>query len=569
MQTFAPRAVRVLLVLVAAGACSVEARAQAAPMTLTLDASDAPRRILEGKLVIPAKPGPLTLYYPKWIPGEHGPTGPITDVAGLRITANGKGIPWRRDDVDMYAIHCKVPQGADAVEVSLNFLSPPGGTGFSSAASCTPHLAMLNWNQVLLYPGGRPVREIQCRASLRLPAGWKFGTALPVRKQEGQLVEFEPVSLETLVDSPVVCGAHFRDVPIGPKGGPHSVALACDSAAGLEMSPAMKADLDRLIVEGEKLFGSRPYRSYKFLVALSDHVAHFGLEHHESSDNRMSERILLDDRMRKNWWAMLLPHEYVHSWNGKYRRPADMVTDTFQQAQRTRLLWVYEGLTQYLGVVLTARCGLWTPEQFRDYVAWAAEWAGNQRGRAWRPLDDTAAAAQLLFYARGDWASWRRGVDFYDEGLLLWLDIDTLIREKTQGKKSLDDFCRRFHGGESGPPQVKTFTLEDVVADLNAVVAHDWKGLLQKRVASPAKEPPLDGITRGGWKLTYGEKQTDLHEANDGEAKLIDLAASVGLVLKEDGTVADVVPGKSAHKAGVGPGMKLIAVNSRRYTAAL
>jgi predicted metalloprotease with PDZ domain len=230
---------------------------------------------------------------------------------------------------------------------------------------------------------------------------------------------------------------------------------------------------------------------------------------------------------------------------------------------------VYEGLTQYLGVVLTARSGLWTPEQFRDYLAWAAEWAGNQRGRAWRPLDDTAAAAQLLFYARGDWASWRRGVDFYDEGLLLWLDIDTLIREKTGGKKSLDDFCRRFHAGKSGPPQVRTFTLEDVVADLNAVVAHDWKGLLQKRVASPAKEPPLDGITRGGWKLTYGEKQTDLHEANDGEAKLIDLASSVGLVLKEDGTVADVVPGRSAHKAGVGPGMKLIAVNSRRYSAAL
>jgi predicted metalloprotease with PDZ domain len=564
---------RCLLALAILAAAPIAAEAQTSkgpPITLAFDATDAPRRILHATLTIPAQPGPLTLYYPKWIPGEHGPTGPVTDLAGLKITAAGKVIAWRRDDLDMYAIHCKVPAGADAVEVSLSFLTPPGGSGFTSGGSCTPQLAVLSFNQVLLYPSGRPTRQIECRASLKLPAGWKLGTALPVRKQQGQTTEFETVSLDTLVDSPVLCGAHFREIALGPTSGPpHYLAMACDSAAGLQISPAMKENLDRLVVEAHKLFGSRHYRSYKFLLALSDNIAHFGLEHHESSDNRVPERMLLEDRMRKSTWAMLLPHEFVHSWNGKYRRPADMVTDDFQQPQKTRMLWVYEGLTQYLGYVLTARCGLWTPERFRDNLAGIAEWAQNQRGRTWRPLEDTATAAQLLFYARGDWSALRRSVDFYDEGVLLWLEIDTLIREKTKGKRSLDDFCRRFYGGEDGKPSLRPFTLNDLVADLNAVLEYDWKEHLRKRVAAPTPTPPLEGIERAGWKLTYSDKPSDLQQGNEGEQKLIDLSASVGLALKEDGTVIDVIPGKAAHKAGVGPGMKLIAVNGRRYSASL
>jgi predicted metalloprotease with PDZ domain len=568
MSSFAPRVVSALAATLLLAAQAQAQAAKARPLTIEVDLTEAPRKLLKSRLVIPARPGPLKLYYPKWIPGEHGPTGPITDLAGLKITAAGKAIPWRRDEVDMYALHCTVPEGADAVEVALNFLTPATTTGFSSGACCTHSLAVLNWNQVVLYPAGRPARAIECQASLRLPAGWKLGTALPVRKTEGEMTSFGTVSLEELLDAPVLCGAHLRDIPIGPAGGvPHSIAIACDSAAALEVSPALKANLDRLVEEAYKLFGARHYRAYKFLLTLSDQVAHFGLEHHECSDNRVPERLLVDGRMTKGLWATLLPHEYVHSWNGKYRRPADMITDDFQKPQRTRLLWVYEGLTQYLGVVLAARSGLWTPEQFRDNLAQIAEWAQNQRGRTWRPLEDTAVAAQLLYAARADWASWRRSVDFYDEGILLWLDIDTLIRQKSDGKLSLDDFCRRFHGGEGGAPRVKGFTLDELAADLNAVVPHDWKRLLIERVTATSAAAPLDGLKRGGWKLAYGAKRSGLHETREGDDKVIDLTASVGLLLKEDGTVGDVIPGKAAHRAGVGPGMKLIAVNGRRWSA--
>jgi predicted metalloprotease with PDZ domain len=541
-----------------------------APLTLAVDATDAARKVLHARMVIPATPGPLTLVYPKWIPGEHAPTGPIADLAGLKISAGGKDIPWQRDDVDMYAFHVKVPEGANGIEVKLDYLSPALSGGFSSAASATSKLVVLNWNQVLLYPKGKPARDILCRARVRLPAGWKLGTALPITLQEGQETTFDPVSLETLVDSPVLCGLHFREVPLGQVNGkepPHFLVIAADSEAALELKPEVKANLDRLVAEAVALFGARHYQSYRFLLTLSDHVAHFGLEHHQSSDDRAAERTLLDDHFRKTFWGQLLPHEYVHSWNGKYRRPKDMVTDDFQGAQRTKMLWVYEGLTQYLGVVLTARSGLWTSGQFRDNLAYIANWAQNQRGRTWRSLEDTAVAAQLLYSSRSDWAAWRRGVDFYDEGVLLWLEVDTIIREKSKGKRSLDDFCRRFHGGKSGPAQLKPFTFAELVADLNAVEPHDWKGLLKKRLTATSAQAPLEGIKRGGWKLAYGETPSDFVTASEGIGKTIDLTASVGMVLKTDGTVQDIIPGRAAFRAGVGPGMKLVAVNGKRWTA--
>jgi predicted metalloprotease with PDZ domain len=272
--------------------------------------------------------------------------------------------------------------------------------------------------------------------------------------------------------------------------------------------------------------------------------------------------------MRTNTWlAYLLPHEYVHSWNGKYRRPADMITRDFQGAQRTRLLWVYEGLTEYLGVVLAARSGLWTPAQTRDHLAAITDGQQNRRGRTWRPLEDTAVAAPFLYDARPDWASRRRGVDFYDEGTLLWLDVDTLIRELTQGRRSLDDFCRRFHGGESGPPTVKPYTFDDVVADLNAVAPYDWKGLLQRRVGVPVDGAPLDGVKRGGWKLAFGDTPSAYHKAMDELGKSLDLTTSIGLALSAEGDVVDVIPGKAADRAGVGPGMKVVAINTRAFSA--
>jgi predicted metalloprotease with PDZ domain len=537
------------------------------PIELNLDATDAPRKLYRARLVIPARPGPLTLYYPKWIQGEHQPSGPILDLSGLKLRAGGKALAWKRDDLDLYAFHCTVPEGASAVEADLEYLIPGAKGGYGSGPAATARLAIINWYLVTLYPKGRPVRDIPVRASLTVPEGWKVGTPLPVRSQKGNVTQFETVSLETLADSVALCGQHFKEIPIGPKDGPpHFLILACDSAAGLEVSPKTVGQYRRLVEEAYALFGARHYRSYRFLVTLSDQITHNAIEHHECSDNRLPERAFVDDLYRKTWSGWVLPHEYVHSWNGKYRRPEGLATPDFQQPMRTRLLWVYEGLTQYYGLVLAARSGLWTEEVSRENLAVVAAWARNQGGRTWRPLEDTAVAAPHLYSARSEWSSRRRGVDFYDEGALLWLDADTLIREKTAGKKSLDDFARAFFGGESGPPQVKPYTYDDLVKVLNEVVEHDWKGFLDKRLSSTSPEPPLDGITRSGWKVVFKSERSELLKATESENKQIDLTASIGLLLKDDGMVVDVVPGLAADRAGIGPHMKLLGVNARRLT---
>ena len=536
------------------------------PVTIDLDASEAGRRILHAKLVIPARPGAMTLYYPKWIPGEHGPTGPVTDLAGLKISTGGKSIAWKRDDADMYVFHCEVPAGSTALDVSLDFLMPPSSVeGFSSASSSTSELAILNWNQVLLYPAGSPARDILYQASLTLPAGWKLGTPLPITSSSGRRTAFEAVSLETLVDSPVICGSHFRELPIGKQAGvPHFVEMAAESDEALQVPPETRAAYDRLVTEAWALFGAHHYRSYRFLFALSDGVAHFGLEHHEASDDRVAERALLDEEQRKAH-ATLLTHEFVHSWNGKYRRPADIATPDYQQPMRTSLLWVYEGLTQYLGQVLAARSGLWSAEDYRDNLALIVEWAGDHAGRTWRPLVDTAVSAQILFPARSDWEAWRRSVDFYDESALIWLDADTLIREKSQGAKSLEDFLHHFHGGESGPPRVVPYTFDDVVTAMNRVLPYDWAAFFRERLESTSPHPPVAGLERSGWRLTFTETPSPLQKAYEKSRKEIDLSASLGIVVQKDGTIKDVIPGKPAHRAGIGPGMKILAVNSRRF----
>ena len=534
---------------------------------LHIDATDAPRKRLEAHMTMPAKPGPMTLYYPKWIAGEHGPTGPVTDLTGIKIRGNGKAIPWKRDDVDTFAINLTVPEGVTSIEVDVEFIGTPVKEGFSAAASMTPRLAILYWNHVLLYPKGSVIQETIAVPSLTLPKGWKVGCALPIQEAKEDKTTFKPVTLEELCDSPFVCGKHYREVAIGPKGvQPHYLCMAADSEEALNIPDDLKANYDRLVAEAYALFGARHYRAYRFLLTLSDHVAHFGLEHHESSDNRVPERFLIDPAYRKTWHAWLLPHEYVHTWNGKHRRPAGMVVDDFQKPVRTKMLWVYEGLTQYLGLVLAARSGLWTPELSRDNLAHIAEWSKNQTGRDWRSLEDTATAAQHLYGSRTDGAARRRSVDFYDEGALIWLDADTLIREKTKGERSLDDFCRAFHGGKDGPPEVKPYDFDEIAKTLNGVVAHDWKEFFEKRVMQAGAPAPIEGVTRGGWKLSYSTTRTDGQYYAESDTRQIDLCSSIGMILKDDGTVVDVIPLKAADKAGVAAGMKLLAVNGRRWT---
>jgi predicted metalloprotease with PDZ domain len=547
----------------------VPAAPKGTPIEMEVDASEAVRRLFHARLVIPTGPGRLTLLYPKWIPGEHGPTGPLVDVAGFRILASGKAVAWRRDEVDSHAIHCDVPPGADRIEVRLDYLPPPPGTEGFVSAQASAKLAVFHWNQMLVYPKGPSMNEIQVVASVRLPQGWKSSCALPVTSSSKNAQAFEVASLETLADSPVLCGEHLREVPLGSPGGtPHFLCLAADSEAALAISDELKGSFERLVLEAGAIFGARHYRSYRFFLSLSDLTPPFFLEHHETCDNRAPERTLLDESLQKRW-LFVLAHEYAHSWNGKHRRPADMVKPDFQEAIATRLLWVYEGLTEYLGCVLAARSGLWTPEQFRDNLALAAEGLANQKGRTWRPLEDTTRAAPLLYNARSDWASWRRGVDFYNEGLLIWLEVDAIIRQETKGKATLDDFCRRFHGGEGGKPSVKPYTFEDVVEGLGAIATYDWKAHLTERVTSLAPEPPLGGVVRGGWKLTHDAAPSELYRIHEGTDKTIDLTSSIGLLLKEDGGVSDLIPGTSADRAGMGPGMKLVAVNGRRWSADL
>lgn len=551
---------------------ALAALALAAPaeMDLEVDLTEAPRRLVRARLSLPAAPGPLALAYPRWIPGEHGPTGPVAGLAGLRLTARGKPLAWRRDEVDLYTVRAEVPEGASRVEVALEFLAPPPGEErFSAGASWTPQLGVLSWNQVLVYPGGAAAREVRVRPRMALPSGWRWGSALLAEREKDGRVDFAPVSLEELVDSPVLVGAHLRQVPIGPAEEPrHALVVAADSEEALAVPDATREALSRLVAEAGALFGARHYARYRFLLALSDHLAHFGLEHHQSSDNRVSERMFLDPEVALAH-SGLLSHEYVHSWNGKYRRPRGLATPDYQEPMKGTLLWVYEGLTQYLGEVLAARSGLRTPEQARDALALDAHAMQASRGRAWRPLSDTATAASLLYGGRREDGSRRRGVDFYQEGALLWLEADARIREKSGGARSLDDFCRAFFGGSSGPPRVEPYDLDDLVAALGAVEPLDWKAFFRERVEELRPEP-WAGLRNAGWKLGHSPQPSPAFKAQQASRKSLDHRASVGIALAmPEGRLLDVLPGSPADRAGLASSQLLVAVNGRKFTPEL
>jgi len=533
---------------------------------IAVDLSDAPRNIYHAKLNIPVKPGPFTLVYPKWIPGNHRPSGPVHNLTGLRMEVNGRAIPWERDDVDVYAFHVNVPAGASELEVSLDAITQ-GLNAAGTGAQASSNVLGLNWNEVVLYPQGTKSDDVQVAPSVRLPGGWKFGAALEVANQAGDSVEFHPVSLTMLVDSPLIAGNHFRKVELTKPGETpaHVIDMVSESEAGLAMTPADEAAYRKLVAETGALFGARHYLHYDFLVTLSDQVLGRGLEHHQSSDNGVGEQTLTDDD-RHLLEAGLLPHEFVHSWNGKYRRPAGLATPNYQEPMRADLLWVYEGLTEYLGNVLTARSGLWTPEQYREALAETAAMLDHRSGRTWRPLEDTARSVQILRLLGRSWQSWRRGLDYYPEGELVWLEVDATIRQQTNGQKSLDDFCRLFHGAPSGPAKVVPYTFDDLVRTLNQVVPYDWAKLLNERVNDVLPRAPLGGIVRGGWKLVYNEKPNVYVRAAEKTRKFENYFYSLGFAVNEKAELIDVIPGSPAYQAGIGPGMKLIAINGRLWS---
>jgi predicted metalloprotease with PDZ domain len=556
-----------VVVLVFAGLAA--ARAQTAPgatIPLALDAREVTQRILHVSSEIPVAPGPLTLLYPKWIPGEHGPTGPLVNLVDLHLSAGGKELAWERDPVEMYALHVVIPAGASVLSTRADFLFPGEGGNFSSGPGATDALAVISWNTVALYPQGSSAEALTIAPSLRLPAGWTFATALVQQGEDGGAVRFAPVSLTTLIDSPVMAGAHLVDLDLGEHAGArHHLSIAADRAADLAGAEDLSKPMSRLVAEAQSLFGAHHYNSYRWLLTLSDHVEHFGLEHHESSDDRVDEETLVEEASKRTL-PSLLAHEFVHSWNGKHRRPEGLLSPDYLRPMQGALLWVYEGLTEHLGLVLPARAGLWTPEYYRESLAAIAATLDTRTGRDWRPLGDTAVAAQILYGAPSDGRARRRSTDFYEESIFLWLDVDTLLRERSKGRVTLDDFCRRFYGGTSGAPSVIPYNREDVVKTLNALVPFDWQGLFAERIDRVAPRLPMAGVERAGWRLVYTDKPNEAMADDDSRRAGHDWRFSLGFAVDKNGGIREVLPDSPAGRAGMVPGEKLLGVGGHVYT---
>jgi predicted metalloprotease with PDZ domain len=561
-----------LVSLAALGAGTVAASAQSTPIKLSVDLTDAPRKILHATETLPVQSGSMTLVYPEWIPGEHGPTGPIVNQVGFIITTpSGDPVKWERDLVDMFSYHITVPAGVTQLNIKMDFLTT-GGAQFTAGGSTSANLALLSWNTLLVYPAGKNAADVTVAPSIKIPADWKFGTALDsFGSDKPGSTEFKTVTLEQLIDSPVLAGRWFREVELAPEVTPkHYLDMAGDGPENIALSQEHIDEFSKLIRESGALYKSHHYGSYHFLVTLSDQVAHFGLEHHQSSDDRVPEKTFTDEGSFAEQ-GDLLPHEFTHSWNGKYRRPAGLATPNYQEPMKGDLLWVYEGLTDYLGGVLAARSGIWSASTYRDRMATIqADLDDARPGRTWRDLQDTASAAQILYAVGGPYDNWRRNVDYYSEGDLLWMEIDATIRQKTDGKKSVNDFVAAFHGlGGNTPPKVVPYTFDDVVAGLNAVVANDWPAFLHKRLDSnELHAPEMPGLNAlSGYKLIYTDKPNywSTLEESDG----LNARYSLGFTVGSGGNIGDVIIGSVADKAGLAPGFQIIAVDGRAFTPAL
>jgi predicted metalloprotease with PDZ domain len=551
--------------------CIVGSLARAAPVaTLEVDASDASRGIQRAHLVMAAKPGNLTLLYPKWLHGEHAPNGPIGGLSALKFTSGGKTLTWRRDDVDMFAFHVTVPAGASSLEASFEVLSELDARAPNTLRLVTDEVGIVIWSELMLVPAGVQSDDMQVAARLRLPIGWKFGTALPSTASSSDVIQFGQVSLTTLIDSPVLTGKYFRTESLGGTPAVY-MHLAGDSASAIAMPADTLAQYRKLVQEAAALFGATHYNEYHFLWSLSDLIDYEGIEHHESSDNRSGEKALIDGDLRHSSdVATLLPHEYTHSWNGKYRRPIGLATGNYSTPQRGELLWVYEGLTEYIGRVLSARTGLASQSDARDAWADAAAWAQVRKGREWRSLADTAISGPIIYDTAREWQDSTRGSDFYTESALLWLEADTLIRTLSGGSKSIDDFCKLFHGAPSTGPKVVPYDFNDVVKTLNAVQPYDWRTFWNERLNRLRAEAPLEGIKASGWHLAFDSEPTAEQKGDEARQKKTNLQYSLGFDLRDEGAIiTNIVPGSAADAAGIAPGSQLLAVDGRKYSKEL
>jgi predicted metalloprotease with PDZ domain len=532
------------------------------PIRLAVDATDVTRHIFRVKETIPVQGGALTLLYPKWLPGNHAPTGRIDALAGLVIEANGRRVEWVRDTVDVFAFHVEVPAGATALDLQFQFLS--AGDGNEGRIVATPEMLNLQWNSVALYPAGHFVQRITVEPSLRLPDGWQFATALDIASADGVTTTFKPVSFETLVDSPVFAGRYVKRVDLDSSGpAPVRLNVFADRADLLEAKPEHLDAHRALVTQAYRLFNSHHYDHYDFLLALSDRLGGIGLEHHRSSENGTVPTFFTEWDKNPDT-RELLPHEFTHSWNGKFRRPADLSTANYNVPMRNSLLWVYEGQTQYWGYVLAARSGLVTKEQALDQLAITAAVYQHRKGREWKALQDTTNDPIIASRRPIPWRSWQRSEDYYAEGELVWLDVDTLIRELSGGQKSLDDFARAFFGIDDGSWEPRTYTFDDVVATLNAVQPHDWVAFLRARL-DRHDGAPFDGLARGGYTLTYSDTASDYFKKMEARRKIADFSYSLGFVVGRENKLGDVLWDGPAYRAGLTAGTQLVAVDGISY----
>lgn len=533
---------------------------RAGEITLAVDATDTRHHVFDVRETIPATPGPMTLLFPKWIPGEHGPTGPLAALAGLTLTAGGKRIAWTRDPVEMFAFHIDVPAGATEIEARFQHLSPT--TSREGQVVMSESLAELKWNAVVLYPAGTEAGGITIRPRVKLPAGWHFATALDRAGGADNAPEFEPVNLHKLIDSPLLAGKHFTTIDLNPgENATVRLNIASDRPEDATIDPKDLEAHRELVRQATRNFGSHHYRHYDFLFWLSDELDGEGLEHHQSSEDGVG-RLYFTDRERTLADRDLLPHEFTHSWNGKFRRPADLyAADYTVMPERDSLLWVYEGQTEYWGQVLAARSGLITEAQYRDLLAYCAAQEAAVSGRAWRPLQDTTNDPILHHRRPVPWYDYKRGEDYYVEGMLIWLDADTLIRERTNNARSLTSFAQKFFGAEDGRITPLTYTFDDVVAGLKAESPEDWQHFLRSRLDRTGGGAPLDGLARAGWNLVFTKEKTGIIRSMESLYKNASFEFSLGFVLGEENTLARVAWGSPAFKAGLAKGLKIIAVN--------
>jgi predicted metalloprotease with PDZ domain len=509
--------------------------------------------------------GPDTvLLYPKWLPGTHAPEGTIDRLAGIRITANGAPVSWSRDPVDVFAFHVHPGSGVKSIDIDFDYLSPTSSK--VGVIEISRDILLLEWNELVLYPAGYFARQIPVEASLTLPADWKYASALEPATTAGKETQFKRVNLATFVDSPVYAGRYASRLDLDPNGTTAvHLNLFADRPELLAITPQQLEAHRNLVQQAYKVFGSHHYAHYDFLYSLSDQIQQNGLEHHQSSEDG-SDPESLTEWGKTAFGRDLLAHEFTHSWNGKFRRPADLWTPNYQVPMQDSLLWVYEGQTQYWGQVLTARSGLWTQQQALDQLALTAAYYQVLAGRRWRALQDTTNDEIINPRRPMSWRNWQRFEDYYSEAELIWLDADTLIRERSQGKRSLDDFARTFFGIDDGSFKTVTYTFDDVVKALNTVEPYDWAAFLRARLDSIGKPAPLDGLRRGGYKLVFSDTPSELLRAHEEQSKRVNLLFSIGVELDDkDGTVLEVLWDSAAFKAKVTENSVILAINGAAY----